>query len=734
MAQQQPSSPSPLLPFHAPLKPSPVTTPRSHDTLAPVLAFTPARLADVVSRRHPSASAPSPSSPSSAKPTTTTTTKSASNTLVPSLLVLDVRPYTSFVKARVAGSINICVPSTLLKRPSWGMDRLLDGVPSERTKRLLKAVQDPKAGKAVCLVVIDDDPTDRATAIAMAAMTGQDGTAAMTDNPMGTPPPESRAALLLKKLQKEGCHATVGWLRGGLDAFAAQYPNLIDSGTPSNGALPIAGKGGLILPAAGIDFAKIPLSTPNTTTTATFTNVNNNKRTYFDCFAGPVTAPVGLFTTSSGPPATSSSSSATPSPAATIDLPDTFALLRSDIMLPPHAPPVLRNLLGAKDVRADLARKFALLESASKRRQRASMHATSADDEFCVSVGLEAIGKNRYNNIWPYNRNRVKLDRTPHSTSPDTDYINASHVDVVVPHNTVRRYIATQGPIPSTFADFYRMVWEQRARIIVMVTKEEERSRTQCHRYWPSNVGERMDLGDIVVENCGEVYVPEVPATLRTLGVEVGGEVRKVVQVQYLGWPDYGVPSDPESLLHLHELVERVRVRVAGGVERVKFMGPVVVHCSAGCGRTGTFIAVNAALARIFPGRRGDGFMWESSSEMSMSLSGPATSSSSTTSTTSLHPPTSPYPPRPHHPTTPTSSAPPTTPPSPTDGDVDGNDPIYNLVASLRDQRILMVQSLSQFAIIYEVVLRRARWGGTPGVGAGGVLSGIERAVGGVGV
>src|SRR6266542_354530 len=102
----------------------------------------------------------------------------------------------------------------------------------------------------------------------------------------------------------------------------------------------------------------------------------------------------------------------------------------------------------------------------------------TADSPFSISAGMEKGTKNRYNNIWPYDHARVKICECKEG---DCDYVNASYVQA---EGCIKRYIATQGPLPATYDDFWKVVWEQNSRVIVMLTKEEEAGRIQCHRYW----------------------------------------------------------------------------------------------------------------------------------------------------------------------------------------------------------------------------------------------------------
>ncbi|XP_030645845.1 receptor-type tyrosine-protein phosphatase beta [Chanos chanos] len=199
----------------------------------------------------------------------------------------------------------------------------------------------------------------------------------------------------------------------------------------------------------------------------------------------------------------------------------------------------------------------------------------------------ENRGKNRYNNILPYDSTRVKLSYL--EDDPCSDFINASYI----PGNNFRReYIATQGPLPGTKDDFWRMVWEQNVHNIVMVTQCVEKGRVKCDHYWPFD-REPLYYGDLVVHMVSESVLPEW--TIREFKICCEGQLsypRIVRQFHYTVWPDHGVPETTQSLI---QFVRTVR----DYIDRAPSSGPTVVHCSAGVGRTGTFIVLDRALQQL---------------------------------------------------------------------------------------------------------------------------------------
>ncbi|XP_028258986.1 protein tyrosine phosphatase receptor type Fa isoform X4 [Parambassis ranga] len=191
--------------------------------------------------------------------------------------------------------------------------------------------------------------------------------------------------------------------------------------------------------------------------------------------------------------------------------------------------------------------------------------------------------KNRYANVIAYDHSRVIL--TPVDGIPGSDYINANYIDGYRKQNA---YIATQGPLPETLSDFWRMVWEQRTCTIVMMTRLEEKSRVKCDQYWPSRGTETYGMIQVTMLDTVELAT----YSMRTFALYKNGssEKREVRQFQFLAWPDHGVPEYPTPTLAFLRRVKACNPPDAG---------PMVVHCSAGVGRTGCFVVIDAMLERM---------------------------------------------------------------------------------------------------------------------------------------
>ncbi|XP_037586408.1 receptor-type tyrosine-protein phosphatase C isoform X5 [Cebus imitator] len=191
--------------------------------------------------------------------------------------------------------------------------------------------------------------------------------------------------------------------------------------------------------------------------------------------------------------------------------------------------------------------------------------------------------KNRYVDILPYDYNRVELSEI--NGDAGSNYINASYIDGF---KEPRKYIAAQGPRDETVDDFWRMIWEQKATVIVMVTRCEEGNRNKCAEYWPSVEEGTRAFGDVVVKINQYKRCPDyIIQKLSIINKKEKTAGREVTHIQFTSWPDHGVPEDPHLLLKL-----RRRVNAFSNF----FSGPIVVHCSAGVGRTGTYIGIDAML------------------------------------------------------------------------------------------------------------------------------------------
>ncbi|NXI63830.1 PTPRJ phosphatase, partial [Anseranas semipalmata] len=233
-------------------------------------------------------------------------------------------------------------------------------------------------------------------------------------------------------------------------------------------------------------------------------------------------------------------------------------------------------------------------ESYFKKQQADSNCGFAEEYEELKSVGVhqpkfaaeipENRGKNRYNNVLPYDISRVKLSDL---NSAADDYINANYMPGYI---SKKAFIAAQGPLSNTTEDFWRMIWEKNIYSIVMLTKCVEQARTKCEQYWPDK--QPKSYGDIVVTVVSEIVLPEW--TIRDFNVENAStlESHTVRQFHFTSWPDHGVPETTDLLINFRHLVHEYS-------SQNPIDSPVLVHCSAGVGRTGTFIAIDRLIQQI---------------------------------------------------------------------------------------------------------------------------------------
>ncbi|KAM6154486.1 receptor-type tyrosine-protein phosphatase H [Erethizon dorsatum] len=203
-----------------------------------------------------------------------------------------------------------------------------------------------------------------------------------------------------------------------------------------------------------------------------------------------------------------------------------------------------------------------------------------------VASALENKAKNRYRNVLPYDWSRVPLQ--PLQDEPGSDYINASFMPGL---RSPRDFIAAQGPLPQTVHDFWRLVWEQQSRTIVMLTNCLESGRIKCEHYWPVDTQPCIH-GHLQVALVGEEVMENwVVRDLQLLHIEEQ-KTLPVRQFHYLAWPDHGVPPSPDPLLAFWKMLRQWLDQTTEG-------GPPIVHCSAGVGRTGTLIALDVLLRQL---------------------------------------------------------------------------------------------------------------------------------------
>ncbi|XP_042364711.1 tyrosine-protein phosphatase non-receptor type 13 isoform X3 [Plectropomus leopardus] len=202
-------------------------------------------------------------------------------------------------------------------------------------------------------------------------------------------------------------------------------------------------------------------------------------------------------------------------------------------------------------------------------------------DDCLIGQTKENKKKNRYKNIVPFDTTRVML-------GSDGGYINANFIKMPVKDESYM-YIACQGPLPTTLGDFWQMVWEQKSNVIAMMTQEVEAGKVKCQRYWPDTPRTAEMVDDrLQIMLIKDQYLDNFVIRLIEVKNVQTNETQLVTHLNYTGWPDHGTPSQPEQLLTFISYMRHVHRS-----------GPIITHCSAGIGRSGTLICIDVVLGLI---------------------------------------------------------------------------------------------------------------------------------------
>ncbi|KAK7191128.1 hypothetical protein DPSP01_008860 [Paraphaeosphaeria sporulosa] len=497
------------------------------------------------------------------------------------VLLLDLRVSTQYARSRIQGSLSLCIPTTLLKRASFNVQKLAETFKDDEEKEKFEQWRSSKH-----IVVYD-------------ASSAQMKDAATCIN-------------TLKKFTSEGWTGGCYIIRGGFQEFASKFPQWISKGTTQALSSPTSSSGGDSgLPSVAPVIGGCPMPVTQNAANPFFGNIRQN----MDLIGGVGQMPIKHPT----------------------------AMTRS---LEEELPVWLRKAANEKDNGKTVSDKFLHIEKREQKRMQKALSGqvyygtpTSGEPKQSITLaGIEKGSKNRYNSIWPYEHSRVKLQ----NVSPGgCDYVNANHVQ---PPFSNKRYIATQGPLPATFNDFWNVVWQQDVRVIVMLTAESEGGQLKAHNYWsgkqyghlhlnalgerraalePSKIhrhreqaqrpalGQRRSTtanppnkpGYFTTESTAQPSSEQPYVIVRKFTLSNSDEpferMREITQLQYSHWPDFGAPAHPTHLLGLIEQCDAVCRQVNGGSPsrpEPPSTRPILVHCSAGCGRTGTFCTVDSVL------------------------------------------------------------------------------------------------------------------------------------------
>ncbi|KAK9463741.1 protein-tyrosine phosphatase-like protein [Lipomyces oligophaga] len=489
----------------------------------------------------------------------------------PEVLIFDVRPFDQFSRQHLKGAINLCLPSTLLRRPAFTVSKIVDSLPPASHSQALDN------WKSMSDIVVYDS-----------------GSVSLN----GCSP----VYLVARKfLDDDTYHGRVHYLKGGFCDFSMGFRSFVVQGSSTASSSDAEAKKS-ISNSTTIS-ASCPilsgLRMPNFKSNKKSTPFFGNIRQYTDLVGG-----VG-----------------DPIP---VRVPDSCTPHKQSLL-----PSWLLEAISTREGAKSIAERFYEIEKAEKGRLegafqtscsfsslKASVAAVQAiatggatvlrnqrqgsvsnedykePEKYSMCAALERGTKNRYNNIFPYDHARVKLmGKLP----GQCDYINASFVSA---HGSKKRYIATQGPLPETFCDFWSVVWDQGVCVIVMLTPTTEGGQVKCHQYWKDASYGPLTLtlvSEESVELSAKTHANVRVRKFRLNNKDVDAE-REIVHIQYVSWPDLGEPADPIDLVSLSELSTKYNVEHECDSNDEDLQNPVVVHCSAGCGRTGTFCTVDSVI------------------------------------------------------------------------------------------------------------------------------------------
>lgn len=622
-------------------------------------------------------------------------------------LVIDIRPSTSYALARIRGSINVCAPSTLLKRSGVTIERIEEEMLGSEQDQIRfsgwrKGPRRAEDGNSSSSTKVPDDVSAVHRIVVLDTDTRNVGDAGKPASGGGGP----CLTGMLRKFDLAGFAGQLFWLVGGFNAFAHRVASTLKTGEEAKGEQTLVEWNN---PATSLKRAELKHD-QDTKAEDAANGFDSSRRSSAPSFKPLLGSASGLKL----PPATIranslvhpkwlpmeafSSSSTTRGKSYVEDaVTDSTAgseagqgggsslsaanpffdnirqnkelqngiTERIPLTVPEMSEGEARRLPGflaklrrkdADERASSLAQSFFEIEQQERDRLMATMQrhvnesdckaqskreslsanafnlsseysavspgedckpADKASFPFSIAAALERGGENRYNNIWTYEHSRVRCPKS-------ADYLNGSYVEPARQYGCHRRYIATQAPLPSTFDTFWSVVWQQNVRTICMVTREFESGRVQSHNYWSQKQYGPYDLEvieEIVLDNEGNTVkqlkqqssegqsyfglgpqpndadsYPTIRRRLRLSGPD--GEQRIITQFQYIGWPDYSVPEDADGLLVLMRLAATAQQSAdnASRLKNGKRAGPMVVHCSAGVGRTGTYIVIDAVL------------------------------------------------------------------------------------------------------------------------------------------
>ncbi|GMM47851.1 tyrosine protein phosphatase [Pichia kluyveri] len=526
--------------------------------------------------------------------------KSIGSDKLPNLLIIDVRPFHDYCKSHISNSINICLPSTLLKRSTFTLDKCIHTLTSKEKKLFTNYYE--RDSKDLPSVLFYDDFVSTEDSIS-----------------------SSIYYLVDKFLRSSNWNSSLYILEGGFTKFDQLYnkenndKNLKESDNNEKSSSTLSSLLHNDHSTTSVNsclFSPISnLISPHSVTSPENFNRNNNNN---ELNPSSITE---LNTKSSN----NNHASKSPIGLSRFLLPDTSNIpifktknydeVLSDVVdtsihlaneLSPSQISLLPNWLSqniGQDLgSSELTKKFNKLQLQERERLSNTLHGhknnpISTKDHPIISAGVELGRKNRYKDIFLYEHSRVKLenDLTPSNENFNySTYINASYINYT---RSNLNYIATQGPLDETIGDFWKIVYDNNVPIIFSLTPQSENNIEKCAPFWNPGVFQsnsvriETELIDRVddLKLCG-ITSAKCIARVFTIKVDNSDIVKKVLQVHMMSWPDFGIVICEEDILSLVSLKRYIydKLNITDA--------PTLVHCSAGCGRTGSFCAIDTCI------------------------------------------------------------------------------------------------------------------------------------------
>lgn len=600
------------------------------------------------------------------------------------LLIVDVRPFQEYCKNHICGAVNICLPSTLLRRRTFTLEKCIQTLASSEKAQLSGYLAGETTENLPDVLFYDSKPCN------------------------GNSVSSSVCHLVRKFVNCPRWRSRLLVLEDGLPYIAKHYPQLVcagaspftDAGSPTD-VSPVSSSASSISSASSTSpladsfvGQRTDACADDSASEASCSRYSSRSSLGLSHFTLPGSSHsyVGGVNTAGTTGVSGGETTATAATSgidvgnaacsgadisgigiSTVAISASTPPLRVDKSLHlntkfsaaqrSHLPRWLIEIFSTDGGATQLARKFLSLQAEERRRLNAALAHTGGvkSNTGVIAAGVTLPKKNRYQDIFPYEHARVKLQRHAEEAELDEEssYINASFLRYPP---CGLHYIAAQGPLAQTIGDFWRIVCDQEVPLILSLTPEREHEVEKCAPYWRAGTywsnGVRVHVKLLESEPLFELAHGRAGDTvIRRFEVRVGARpVHQVLQVHLLSWKDYGTTVDAQELLSLVALKRYI-------LHTLKtHHAPVLVHCSAGCGRTGCFCAIDTCIDLLLKGKKDE---------------------------SQVHTPTKCK----EHPIT-----------SKLDKSSQ-RDLVYDIISTFRSQRVAMVQNLRQYILIYDAVL-----------------------------